>query len=81
MGLSSNYRSTERIINLYSNFQSTSLVIEPGADYRDEQGIILFDKSIHKNDLVNRITEIIKEEIAEGVRPNDICILAPQWSF
>ncbi|MDU2145280.1 MAG: ATP-dependent helicase [Staphylococcus sp.] len=81
LGLSSNYRSTERIINLYSNFQRTSLVIEPGADYRDEQGIILFDKSIHKNDLVNRITEIIKEEIAKGVRPNDICILAPQWSF
>ena len=48
LGLSSNYRSTERIINLYSNFQRTSLVIEPGADYRDEQGIILFDKSIHK---------------------------------
>lgn len=30
---------------------------------------------------MNSITEIIKEEIAKGVPPNDICILAPQWSF
>ncbi|MFP4921175.1 UvrD-helicase domain-containing protein [Staphylococcus coagulans] len=81
LGLSNNYRSTERLIKLYSKFQSTSLVIKSQADYRDEQGIIFFDKSIHKDDLVNSITEIIKEEIAKGVPPNDICILAPQWSF
>ncbi|WP_437212576.1 UvrD-helicase domain-containing protein [Staphylococcus aureus] len=81
LGLSKNYRSTQRLINLFSEFQSTGFVIEPGADHRDEEGIILFDKGIPKEDLVNRITEIIKEEIAKGVRPNDICILAPQWSF
>lgn len=81
LGLSTNYRSTQRLINLYSKFQSTSLVIESLADYRDDQGIITLDKNIHKDDLVNSITEIIKEEISKGVSPNEICILAPQWNF
>ena len=30
---------------------------------------------------MNRITEIIKEEIAEGVRPNDICIFGTSMEF
>lgn len=81
LGLSNNYRSTQRLINLYSKFQSTGLVIESLADYCDDQGIITLDKNIHKDDLVNSITEIIKEEISKGVSPNDICILAPQWNF
>lgn len=81
LGLSNNYRSTQRLINLYSKFQSTGLVIESLADYRDDQGIITFDKNIHKDDLVNSITEIIEDEISKGVSPNDICILAPQWNF
>lgn len=81
LGLSNNYRSTQRLINLYSKFQSTNLLIESLADYRDDQGIITFDKNIHKDDLVNSITEIIEDEISKGVSPNDICILAPQWNF
>lgn len=44
LGLSNNYRSTERLIKLYSKFQSTSLVIKSQADYRDEQGIIFLIK-------------------------------------
>ncbi len=81
LGLSNNYRSTQRLINLYSKFQSTDLLIESLADYRDNQGIITFNKNIHKDDLVNSITEIIEEEISKGVSLNDICILAPQWNF
>ncbi|WP_342574405.1 ATP-dependent helicase [Solibacillus sp. FSL K6-1781] len=81
LGLSNNYRSTQRVINLYGNFQSTGLAIESLADYHDHEGIITFDKNIHKDDLVNRITEIIKDEISKGVSPNEICILAPQWNL
>ncbi|QXE01952.1 UvrD-helicase domain-containing protein [Terribacillus sp. DMT04] len=81
LGLSNNYRSTQRLINLYSNFQSTGLVIESLADYCNEEGIVKFDENTHKDNLVDRIAEIIKKEISDGVSPNDICILAPQWSF
>lgn len=81
LGLSNNYRSTQRLINLYSKFQSTSLVIESLADYRDDEGIIALDKNIHKDNLVNKVTEIIKEEISKGVSPNEICVLAPQWNL
>ncbi|MGD6834415.1 UvrD-helicase domain-containing protein [Sutcliffiella halmapala] len=81
LGLSDNYRSTQRVIDLYSNFQSTGLVIESLADYCDEDGIISFDRTTHKDNLIDKITEIVKVEISKGVPPNEICILAPQWSF
>lgn len=81
LGLSNNYRSTQRLINLYSNFQSTDLVIESLASYCSEEGIIMFNKNTHKNNLVDTITEIINKEISNGISPNDICILAPQWNF
>lgn len=81
LGLSNNYRSTQRLINLYSNFQSTDLVIESLASYCSEEGIIMFNKTTHKNNLVDTITEIINKEISNGISPNDICILAPQWNF
>lgn len=81
LGLSNNYRSTQRLIDLYSNFQSTGLVIKSSADYCDEDGIISFNKTITKDGLIKKLTEIIKQEISNGVPPNEICILAPQWNF
>lgn len=81
LGLSNNYRSTQRLINLYSNFQSTDLLIESLASYCSEDGIIMFNKTTHKDNLVDTITEIINKEISNGISPNDICILAPQWNF
>lgn len=81
LGLNSNYRSTQRIVDFYSNFQSTGLSIESLTDYRDEEGVISFDRTIHKDKLVGKITEIIKEQISKGVSPNEICVLAPQWNF
>ncbi|WHP42987.1 UvrD-helicase domain-containing protein [Lysinibacillus capsici] len=81
LGLSGNYRSTQRLIDLYSNFQSTDISIESLADYRNEDGIISLDRTIHKDRLVERITEIIQEKISEGVSPNEICVLAPQWNM
>lgn len=81
LGLSGNYRSTQRIIDLYSNFQSTGLSIESLTDYYDEDGIISFDRTIHKDKLVDKITEIIQEQISNGVPTNEICVLAPKWNF
>ncbi|MDY0952055.1 ATP-dependent helicase [Bacillus thuringiensis] len=81
LGLNGNYRSTQRIINLYSNFQSTDLSIESLTNYCDEDGVISFDRTIHKEKLVEKITEIIQEQISDGVPPNEICVLAPQWNF
>ncbi|WP_406652133.1 UvrD-helicase domain-containing protein [Bacillus cereus] len=81
LGLTGNYRSTQRIIDLYNNFQSTGLSIESLTDYCDEEGVILFDRTIHKEKLVGRIIEIIQKQISNGVPPNEICILAPQWNF
>ncbi|KQU24412.1 hypothetical protein ASG61_21100 [Bacillus sp. Leaf75] len=81
LGLNGNYRSTQRIIDLYSNFQSTGLSIESLTDYHDEGGIIAFDRVINKDKLVEKITGIIQEQISNGVSPNEICVLAPQWNF
>lgn len=81
LSLSGNYRSTQRIINLYNNFQTTDLSIQSLTDYCDENGIISFNKSIHKEELVENITKIIQDQLLKGVSPNEICVLAPQWNF
>ncbi|MDA1617288.1 ATP-dependent helicase [Bacillus cereus group sp. TH204-1LC] len=79
--LSGNYRSTQRMIDFYRNFQSIDLKIESMAEYCGEKGIITFDKCTHKNNLVEKIAEIIQEKIKSGIPPHEICVLAPQWTF
>ncbi|HDR7257773.1 ATP-dependent helicase [Bacillus sp. BR_7] len=79
--LSGNYRSTQRMIDFYRNFQSIDLKIGSMAEYCDEKGIITFDNCTHKNNLVEKIAEIIKEKIKSGIPPHEICVMAPQWTF
>ncbi|MGR5962013.1 hypothetical protein ACT7DN_11280 [Bacillus paranthracis] len=43
--------------------------------------LLLFDKCTHKNNLVEKIAEIIQEKLKSGIPPHEICVLAPQWTF
>lgn len=79
--LDGNYRSTQRIINLYSNFQKTKFSIESMREGSGNDEIIYFDKDISKNKLAEKIAGIINEQLLAGVPENEICVLAPQWTF
>lgn len=81
LNLKYNYRSTQRIVDFYNNFCCSGNLMYSLSNINSEEGVIEFDKNINVNRLTDRISCIIKENIEQGVLPEDICILAPQWQM
>jgi len=75
------YRSTQRIINYYSEYAVNKVNITSKSNDCNVRGIITYNSSIKKKDVGAHIASIIRNEIANGVRENDICIVAPQWGY
>ncbi|PPA87737.1 ATP-dependent helicase [Brevibacillus laterosporus] len=79
MFLSGNYRSTQRIIDFYRNFQSNDIPIISLADNAAQSGIITFNDYINKNNLYEEIAKLINLSLEKGIPEHEICVLAPQW--
>ncbi|WP_145855100.1 UvrD-helicase domain-containing protein [Pedobacter suwonensis] len=77
--LSGNYRSSQRVIDYYRNYQSAGINIESLSEYADEHGLITFNKNLDKDGLDEYIAGIIQQNLDNGVPENEICVLAPQW--
>lgn len=73
------YRSSQRVIDYYKNFQQNEQDIYSLAENKNDWGTIFFNQSIHKDELINKIVEIVKLQLEKGVKENEICIIAPQW--
>lgn len=73
------YRSTQRIVDYYSNFQLKSMMIQAVSDIKDEKGHLVYDNTINKSELFEKIAYIVKDELSKGIPDNEICIIAPQW--
>lgn len=79
MSLKGCYRSTQRLVNLYSRFEVSKTDAYSVAKYRDELGEIHFLDSVYYTDLASKIAELIKAEIGKGTKAEEICVIAPQW--
>ena len=79
MSLKGCYRSTQRLVNLYSRFEVSKTDAYSVAKYRDELGEIHFGDSVYYTDLASKIAELIKAEIGKGIKAEEICVIAPQW--
>ena len=80
--LSGCYRSTQRIIDYYTNFEIFNTGIYCCSEkLKDIKGTISYDMAIKKSQLIENICEIIKSEIGRGIPEEEICIIAPQWTF
>lgn len=79
MRLDGCYRTTQRIIDYYSNFQSKSARIYAVSDIKDEMGCLVYDDTTSKSELFEKIAHIVKSELYKGIPDNEICIIAPQW--
>ena len=79
MSLKGCYRSTQRLVNLYSRFEVSKTDAYSVAKYRDELGEIHFWDSVYYTDLASKIAELIKAEIGKGTKAEEICVIAPQW--
>lgn len=77
--LSGNYRSNQEIIDYYRNFQTSDIEIESLGSNADEKSNITYNKTVHKDYLVEHIVEIIREKISGGIPEHEICVLAPTW--
>ena len=73
------YRSTQRIIDYYSYFQNEPYKIISLSDSAEVRGTIFLSTSIHKDDIYDYIAGLIQQKIKEGVPPEEICVIAPQW--
>lgn len=73
------YRTTQRIIDYYCNFQLESSPIYAVSDIKDEKGCLVYNDSIASIALYEEIAKIVNNEISNGVPEKEICIIAPQW--
>ena len=78
--LHGNYRSTQRIIDLYVQLRPGCGPIKSLTQYSDEAGVVTFDdQTTAKDDLPRAIAGMILNSISAGAEPKDICVLAPHW--
>lgn len=73
------YRSTQRIIDYYTYFQNKPYGIVSLSEQADVRGTISLNTAIHKDDIYDCFAKIIRHKIDEGIPPEEICIIAPQW--
>ena len=55
------YRSTQRLVDLYSRFEISKTDAHSVAKYKDEHGEIHFFDSVYYTDLASKIAELIKK--------------------
>lgn len=79
--LEGNYRSCQRIIDYYRNYQNYNINIDAHGDNRNEPGVITFSTDISRDQLTQKCAQIIEESLAAGIPENEICVLAPRWNF
>ena len=79
LSLPGNYRSTQRIIDFYSNFQTQRIVIEARGELAKEVGLISFNSELAHHDIVPEITRLISFHLDRGGKESEICVLVPQW--
>lgn len=80
MGLTKNYRSSEKIIKYFEFYKTFPNTIIPSGDEKAYSSVITYNDSISKENLIAEISKLIQFNVLErGILPNEICIVAPQW--
>lgn len=77
--LAGNYRSCQRIIDFYSNFQTQRINIVAVGTNSKENGIISFNRTVQHTQIVHEIARLIQMSLSKGIPEDEICVLVPQW--
>jgi len=78
LGLTGNYRSTQRIIDFYQSFRPENPQILSLTDYAKEKGLVtLHNQVFDKDDLPEAIAQLIVRAVDARVPSSEICVLAP----
>lgn len=73
------YRSTQRMVDYYVNYEVAKTGVSSVSKCRDYNGTIKFNSSVDKNRLSNVIANILRKEIERGILEKEICVVGPQW--
>ena len=74
------FRSHQDVIDFYRRFALYDFDMKSGvADYKNPE-ISIID-TLHKDDLVSKVRDLIIDLNKEGIQDEEICILAPQWTY
>ncbi len=80
MELSSNYRSSQRIINYFSHFKVNDSRIQSHANHKLYSSLISHDVQTSRDDLIDEIARLIRLNIEDyGFSPNEVCVVGPWW--
>jgi len=77
--LAENYRSTDRLIRYFSNFTTQATTIRGAGPHRAFNSAISYNAVVGRDDVDAELVRLIKLSTAQGIRPDQICVLAPWW--
>jgi uvrD/REP helicase len=77
--LSGNYRSSQRIIDFYSNFQTQPIKINAVGSNAEKDSLITLNQTVDKSNIVDEIARLIQNSLDKGIPEDEICVLVPQW--
>ncbi|WP_374638592.1 UvrD-helicase domain-containing protein [Agrobacterium salinitolerans] len=79
--LSSNYRSSKKIVGYFEAFSLPTVKSEAVGDEKDYPSIISYNNQVRKDDLQVELVRLIRLTIEEKkISPSEICIIAPWWT-
>lgn len=73
------YRSTQRVVDYYVNYEVESTGVSSVSKIKSQIGTICYKVNVDKDDLAENISEIIKGELKKRIPESEICLVAPQW--
>ncbi|MDL2206524.1 ATP-dependent helicase [Eubacteriales bacterium OttesenSCG-928-N13] len=75
------YRSTQRLIDFYSYFQQRAYKVNSLSEFAQKSGVITLNTTVHKDSIFESISQIIFSQLSDGIPPEEICVIAPQWTL
>ncbi|MEP3892487.1 MAG: ATP-dependent helicase [Litorimonas sp.] len=80
MDLSVNYRSSNRIVSYFENYNQLASEISAGGKHKSFLSSISYDYATHRTALVDEIVRLIRYNVETmGIDPGEVCIVGPQW--
>jgi DNA helicase-2/ATP-dependent DNA helicase PcrA len=80
MELSLNYRSSDRIVRYFGNYNLYASKIQAEGKHKDFPSLVSFDQETTREGLEAELVRLIRYNIeVAGIAPHEICIVAPWW--
>ncbi|MQU10173.1 MULTISPECIES: UvrD-helicase domain-containing protein [unclassified Pseudomonas] len=80
LSLDHNYRSSTKIVEYFSHYRLHPGPITAHSEHKHYHSIISYDHKTPANSLEDEVERLIRYSLyVQGIRPEEICIVGPQW--